>query len=538
MRSTANTPNCLHLCGAGRFLAVAAVLLSLLGGFANAAAAQPLWLEQGRPTEKARQAVATLESAADDALAPGDYDAGTLSLALASASQGPGLDAQAAARLDGALTSALLRYLHDLHCGRMDPREIYSGSALPAPCRFDAAGFLGSALSAPQLADALHAAAPSIPVYARLRTELARYRELSTHPAWSSPLPAVPANKLEPGGAWSGLPLLAARLAALGDLPESTPVPKRYDDTLQQGVMAFQRRHDLVPDGVVGKATLAQLATTPGERAAQIGLAMERLRWTPVRDFERMIVVNLPEFVLRAYEVRDGRVTMRLAMNVIVGKALDTQTPLLQEWMRFIEFSPYWNVPPSIARKEIVPRLLRDPAYFDQQGFEFVGNGGQVVRTLSPDALEAVGQGRMRIRQRPGPRNALGDIKFVFPNNSNIYLHHTPAPALFRRERRDLSHGCIRVEDPVALARFVLQDAPEWNEERIRTAMARGQSTTFKLAEPLVVLIAYSTTVVKDAKVHFLADIYGHDRLLRDALRRKSLERAQHRGTGAGSAAQ
>jgi murein L,D-transpeptidase YcbB/YkuD len=193
--------------------------------------------------------------------------------------------------------------------------------------------------------------------------------------------------------------------------------------------------------------------------------------------------------------------------------------------MRYIELSPFWNVPPSIATKETVPRLRRDPGYFDREGFEFVTGDGQVATTLSADLLEAVMRGEARIRQRPGPANALGDIKFVFPNNESIYLHHTPSTQLFARERRDFSHGCIRVEDPVALARFVLRDEPEWTEERIREAMAQGTSRTIRLAQPLPVLVAYATALVKNGRPHFFADLYGHDRKLAQALKQRPASR-------------
>ena len=235
-----------------------------------------------------------------------------------------------------------------------------------------------------------------------------------------------------------------------------------------------------------------------------------------------MIVVNVPEFVLRAYAWRDGAMDERAQMKVIVGKALDTRTPIFSEDMRFIEFSPFWNVPPSIAQAETVPKLKREPAYFDEQGFEFVAGDGRVLKNLSNDNLDALLRGQLRIRQRPGPKNALGDIKFVFPNNDNIYLHHTPAPQLFARPRRDFSHGCIRVEAPVALAKFVLDTQPEWDEARIREAMAKGTSTTLRLREPLPVVIAYSTVVAKaDGRVFFFPDIYGHDALLDEALKRR-----------------
>jgi murein L,D-transpeptidase YcbB/YkuD len=226
--------------------------------------------------------------------------------------------------------------------------------------------------------------------------------------------------------------------------------------------------------------------------------------------------------MLHAYEYVDGKLDIKLEMKVIVGKALDTRTPLFREDMRYIEFSPYWNVPPSIARSEVVPRLRRDPGYFTRQGFEFV-SGNQAITALTPDNLDAVVNGQMRIRQRPGPQNALGDIKFVFPNNQNIYLHHTPTPQLFQRDRRDFSHGCIRVEAPVELAKFVLQDMPDWTEDRIRQAMSKGKSNTVALKQPLPVVLAYGTAIARaDGRVYFLPDIYGQDKLLEQALRQRA----------------
>jgi len=484
------------------------------------------FVDAGRPTPAAWQATEVLADAEAEGLRPQDYDAMPLARAVAAAAQGPALDGAQSARLDAALTTALHRYLADLHTGRVDPRQIQADFTASPPQPFDPDAALQAALAAPRLADALRAAAPRVPLYAGLRTALAQYRALADHPAWAAPLPPLPNNrKLEPGQAWAGLPQLAQRLVALGELPEGTQPAPVYDEVLQGGVQAFQQRHALAADGVVGKGTLAQLEVAPAQRARQITLAMEHLRWTPLQQAPRMVVVNLPEFVLRAYEVRDGAPAVSLSMKVIVGKSLKTHTPLFDEPMRFIEFSPYWNVPPSIAREETVPRLRRDSAYFTQQGFEFVDGSGQAAATLSDEHLNAVLGGQMRLRQRPGPRNALGDIKFVFPNHDNIYLHHTPSPQLFARERRDFSHGCIRVEDPVALARFVLQDDPAWTPERIREAMGRGQSRTVRLPRPVPVVLAYSTTVVKDGRPYFFADLYGLDLRLEQALRRNALAR-------------
>lgn len=502
----------------------ATLLVLWLGISAPVVGAAP-WLVDGRPAPAAHQAVELLTAAATEGLQPEDYHAASLAQAVAHAVNGPALDTHAAQRLEDALTVALQRYLGDLRSGRIDPHQIQQNYTPPTPPRIDSVTALQEALAAPTLADAARATAPQVPLYASLRNELTRYRALGSSAAWVTPLPALPGRKLEPGQTWAGLAQLTQRLVVLGDLSADEQTPAIYDEALQNGVKAFQERHALATDGVIGKGTLDALAISPAARARQIELAMERLRWTPLLRGPRMIVVNIPEFVLRAYEVQGGRVSLQLAMKVIVGKALDTRTPLFDEDMRFIEFSPYWNIPPSIARSETIPRLRRDPGYFQQQGMEFVGANGQVHTALSADHLDAVLRGQMRIRQRPGPKNALGDIKFVFPNNSNIYLHHTPAPLLFQRDRRDFSHGCIRVEDPVALAQFVLRNDPAWPESRIREAMTRGQSATLRLAEPLPVVIAYSTAIVKQGKAHFFADLYGQDKLLDRALRQKSEQR-------------
>lgn len=489
---------------------------------ATAVAANPaLWFDAARPSAEARQAVALLAAAADDGLDPQDYSAAELRGAIDGAATGAALEAPDARRLDDALTAAMLRYLSDLHYGRIDPRRLHPNYALPPRDRFDARAVLAEALAGRRLADAVRAAAPQLPLYGHLRAALAGLRELGDHPAWSAALPLPAGRKLEPGQLYAGLAQLTQRLQALGDLAAGAAGGSRYEGALVEAVRTFQSRHGLAVDGIVGPATLAQLNVAPAQRVRQIELTLERLRWTPLLSAPRMIVVNIPEFVLRAYETHGHRVDVKAEMKIIVGRALDTRTPLFSEDMRFIEFSPYWNIPRSIASQETVPRLRRDPAFFDDQGFEFVGRDGRVSTGLTGALLDAVLHGEQRIRQRPGPKNALGDIKFIFPNNAHIFLHHTPATQLFARDRRDFSHGCIRVEDPVALARFVLEDEAGWTDERIREAMAQGRSSTLRLRQPLPVLIAYGTSLVKQGRIHFFADIYGHDRLLDDALRRQ-----------------
>jgi murein L,D-transpeptidase YcbB/YkuD len=488
-----------------------------------ALAAEPdTWLSGGRPSPLADQALALLGQAASHGLDAHDYDVQRLGAALAAAHEQP-LSGTGSAALAQALEHALLRYLSHLHHGRVDPRQIHHDFDIARRPPFDADALLRQAVAAGRLSDAVAAAVPPLPQYDRLRAALARLRALGAHAAWGSPLRPLPA----------GRPSWLQRLRALGDLvDEPTPdtplavpadVPADVpDEVLAAAVKRFQARHGLEPDGVAGPATRGQLAVPPAARVRQVELALERLRWTPLMQGPRMIVVNIPEFRLRAYEVVDGRILVRQDMRVVVGRALRHRTPLFDQDMRSIEFSPYWNVPPSIARDELVPRLRHDPAHLAREDFEFVGPGGTVDRTVTAERLRSVLAGAWRIRQRPGEHNALGGIKFVFPNRDAIYLHHTPATRLFTQARRDFSHGCIRVEDPVALAGFVLQGMPGWDPSRIRTAMASSHAWTLRLEQPVPVLIAYGTALVKDGRTHFFDDIYGHDRTLDAALRRAS----------------
>lgn len=551
-------PSALSFLSASAAPAASAAFLPLPASSATVASALPVdpatqiapWLDRGRPTPLARATLALLADAGSHGLQPQDYLAAPgqwLPLGLARAEAAPLHDPAEAMRWSRALAAALQRYLSDLHGGRVDPRRVHHGFEPPARGPFDAAAVVREVLQAPsalavaRLGEAAAAAASPLPVYQALRRALAAMLPLEGHAAWAQPLPPLPrpapgrgpattVRKLEHGAVWIGTALMAERLRLLGDLAPAAAVPSLigpppadtaapYEGELVAAVQRFQARHGLAPDGVVGAATLAALAVPPAQRRRQIELSLERLRWTPLLGGDRRIVVNVPEFVLRAYEVEGGRIRLRETMKVIVGRARNTRTPLFAQDMQFIEFAPYWNVPPSIARGELVPRLRRDPGHFEREGYEFVGPGGRVVTALDPELLDAVPGGGWRIRQRPGPRNALGDIKFVFPNSDNIFLHHTPAVALFEREQRDFSHGCIRVEAPVALAQWVLEGEPEWDETRIRAAMATASSRTIRLRRPVPVVIAYATALVIEGELRFFPDLYGYDRLLDAALR-------------------
>jgi murein L,D-transpeptidase YcbB/YkuD len=311
-------------------------------------------------------------------------------------------------------------------------------------------------------------------------------------------------------------------LRLLGDLPQDAAANvdvHKYDASLLGAVKHFQTRHGLTADGKLSAETIRELNVPLSDRVVQLVDALERWRWLPAQFPQPPIVVNIPEFVLRAFSA-DRKVA--LSMNVVVGKAVRTQTPVFAEDMKYIVFRPYWNVPPGIMRGEIVPAIVKDRNYIGRKGFEVTDSSGRVITsgTVSDDVLAQLRAGRLMVRQKPGPTNALGLVKFIFPNENNVYLHSTPASQLFSRSRRDFSHGCVRVEKPAELAALLLRNQPPWTLERAQTAMQSGRDNQqVNLTTPVPVLILYVTAVVEpDNSVHFFSDIYGHDKTLNAAL--------------------
>jgi murein L,D-transpeptidase YcbB/YkuD len=334
-----------------------------------------------------------------------------------------------------------------------------------------------------------------------------------------------PGSAVHPGQRYLELTRLHRRLLALGDVLADAPAPTEgapYEGVLVDGVRRFQVRHGLQPDGVIGTATQAALRVPLTWRVRQIELALERLRWLPHLGEQRFLAVNIPMFRMWAWDEISATGAPSLETDVIVGRALNTQTPIFVEEMRDVIFRPYWNVPRSILRHEILPAIARDPGYLQRHDMEIVSgeSDGAAIVAVTADNIARLRAGRLRVRQRPGPKNSLGLVKFVFPNDSNVYLHGTPAPELFSRARRDFSHGCVRVEDPVALAEWALQGQPEWTRERILSAMNANTSRRVPLTQPITVILFYITAVVMpdDESIHFADDIYGHDARLDRAL--------------------
>jgi L,D-transpeptidase YcbB len=456
---------------------------------------RPLWLGNGKPTRQAAEILNTLSAADQRGLSPEDYDAARLRAEAERFDSATPPPADAGA-FDTALTVCVLRYVSDAHLGRVPPRAV--GFALEAERPFDPVAFVSQLPAAEAPAQLLATLDPPFALFGRLMTALAHWRDLAAR----TDFPQVPnLPKLHPGESHPGVGPLREFLRAIGDLPSAARTPKNarvYDPNLVKAVKRFQERQGLGADGVIGEATLSELQIPPAGRVRQIELALERLRWLPPPEDEAFVVVNLPEFQLRGYY--RGNTSPTLQLRAVVGSAsLRHETPVLHASMQYLVFRPYWDVPPTIAQKEILPDSKRDPAYFSKHHYEF-HNG--------------------RIRQRPGDENALGLLKFVFPNPFHVYMHDTPTKRLFAKSRRDFSHGCIRVSDAAALAEFVLRGQGKWDREGIDTSMKSGRNNRrVYLERPVGVYLLYSTVVVdEDGTTHFFEDIYGHDAQLEAAL--------------------
>jgi len=366
--------------------------------------------------------------------------------------------------------------------------------------RLDVVDLLNRALDSGDVAEALKSVLPRHAQYAALKRELTRYREIAAQGGW----PKVPGSAaLKKGTRSPETAALRARLAAEGDLAQAGG--DVFDGTVEEALKRFEKRYGLNEDGAFGPDDRAAMNVPVEDRAAQLELNLERWRWLPEDLGERYIVVNVPTFQLEAIE--QGKVV--LAMRVVAGKADETPTPIFSDEMTEVVFSPYWNVPTSILRKETIPAVLRDPDYLYRNDLEVV-RAGQVVSPSSVDWSDP--DLRIQIRQRPGAKNSLGLVKFLFPNKFDVYLHDTPADSLFGRVERDFSHGCVRVEKPVELAQWVLRDQPEWTPEKIQAAMHAGQERHVALKHRIPVYIVYATAWVDEAgRLNFREDLYGHD---------------------------
>ncbi|MEZ5533293.1 MAG: L,D-transpeptidase family protein [Steroidobacteraceae bacterium] len=481
-----------------------------LAGEAPIAGAHALrWFDGAGLTAPALDLLAAMDSARDWGLDPHSYGAAQI-LAESRATDA----AQFRAKIDESLSAAAQKFISHLHFGRIDPRS--AGFDMPDRGReFDPEAVLARLATTRDTRAVLSSIEPPFRHYALLKAQLGRYRALAADHG-RMPLPALGAHSIAPGDPYPGAPALRSLLVALGDLPaaqQASAGDHTLDPPLVEALRRFQFRHGLAQDGVLGRQTYAALTVPLQSRIRQIELTLERWRWLPVLNAPT-IIVNIPQFRLFAFASASDQESQMLTMDVIVGQTYPrTRTPAFAADLKYVEFRPYWDVPTSIMSREQLPRIRSRPDYLVSQNLEIVGRDGTV--TQHPDArqIAALAAGEARLRQRPGPRNALGLVKFVLPNAYNVLLHDTPANELFKTARRAFSHGCIRVSDPATLAQFVLRQASgEWPREKIVATMQGTGTVRVDLKQWVRVLIVYGTAVATEqGAIYFFDDIYGND---------------------------
>jgi murein L,D-transpeptidase YcbB/YkuD len=471
---------------------------------------EPVWIKNDQPTSQATQWIEALETSRLKGLNPSDYSAESLATQSKSLK---GASAAAQASFDASLTLATMRYISDLRIGRINPKHLKFGIDVQSK-KYNLPEFIAQqVVNAANVQSVLDQVEPPYAGYRRIEVMLKQYLGLAA----KGDGPKIPGGPkaIAPGDSYAGTAPLAERLRLLGDLPEGGTFDS-YNGALVDGVKHFQARHGLATDGKLDANTLRELNTPLSERVQQIDDALERWRWMPIEFQQPPVLVNIPEFRLRAYS-EDHQ--LALSMNVVVGKAAPTQTPVFTGDISFIVFRPYWNVPPGILRRSVIPGIKKSSGYIARERMEVTDSSGRSV-AASDDLVAGLSSGKYFIRQKPGPDNALGLIKFMFPNSHSVYLHSTPSTELFARSRRDFSSGCIRLEKPAELAAFLLRNQPDgqqpWTVARVQAAMDSGKDNRqVNLAVKVPVLILYVTAVAEeDGTIHFFDDIYGHDRRL------------------------
>jgi len=472
-----------------------------------------LWTKDGQPTPQTLAVIALFEKADDKGINSVDYDGTRWRQRLALF---PTHDQATLGRFDLAVSITLMRYISDLHIGRINPHNVRFDLDIETK-KYYLPKLLTDIAAAPDPNVILATVEPPYAEYRRLQAALAEYRRMAID---AKNEPRLPAAKVKPGDAYDAIARLVKVLHRTGDLPAATQ-PRNlttYDEPLVTAVKHFQTRHNLEPDGILSARTFAALNVPLARRVRQLQLALERWRWAPSEFAHPPIVVNIPEFRLNAWDDTIGHIG--LTMRVVVGQTVSHQTPVFAGDMQTVVFRPYWNVPPTIQGAELLPKIAKDSGYLARNNYELVDEEGNPAGTKADkETLAKLRSGDMRVRQKPGASNALGLVKFVFPNQNNIYLHSTPSQELFSRTRRDFSHGCIRVEEPAKLAAWALRDQPEWTPERIKEAMQTGDSQGVTVKTPIPIMIIYTTAVAhEDGSVSFYDDIYGHDATLENAL--------------------
>ncbi len=478
--------------------------LSAISVFYAAKDFKAIWLLNNQPIAKAKDLVEAINRAEEDGLHPGDYDALALYQKLGAGNESTLAD------LEVHLSTSLVSIAQHMNAGRVDPSAVNRETVI-YPASLSAEEILRKADRTRSIKAFIRLLAPHTPRYERMRVALAHYRQMAKNGDW----PVIPEGEvLKPGMEDPRIPLLQQRLAISGDLPNSlTGTGVLYDAPLVESVKRFQWRHGLAQDGVIGPNTLAQINVPIEARIKALELNIERRRWMQNDYGPHYVFANLADQVVKV--VKNGKTVH--AELIQVGQPYH-RTPVFTDEMEYLEFNPYWNVPKSIAVNELLPNLKANPNHYSSQGFEVLKNGQVVSASSVPWHSFSKANFPVRLRQGPGKKNALGRVKFMFPNNFNVYMHDTPSKKNFQRASRFFSHGCLRLQDPLKMAEVLLGEQG-WDRSKIDATVTSGKRTVVKLDQTIPVHIAYLTAWAnKDGSVHFRKDVYERDPILEAAL--------------------
>jgi murein L,D-transpeptidase YcbB/YkuD len=479
------------------------------------------WIRDGEPTTQALDLIKILQEADRKGLLAEDYDALRWADRLASLKDQHQDDQ---ARFDVALTVCMMRYISDLHIGRINPENLGFEFDVSHK-KLDLPHFVRERLvDGSDLRSELAAIEPPFAIYQRLLAALLHYMELEKSGDREKVLDV---GGVSPGGQYAGIAGLASRLRLLGDLPDSVTIPpdsKVYEQPLVDAVKHFQERLGMRPTGDLDYKTVVAMNVPLSDRIEQMQLGLERLRWLPYQFKQPPIVINVPEFRLYAFNEKNE---VGLTMRVNVGEDYNHQTPMFRGNIQYLVFRPYWTPTPNILKKEIIPDIEKNPSLADLN-LELVSGSGKVIKSgdVTAAMLQQVRSGKLTVRQPPGPENGMGLVKFMFPNQHDVYIHDTPASLDMFSEategeegelQRVASHGCIHLQYPDKFAAFLLRNTPGWDLDRVEKAMHDGKDNLqVNLAPPVPVLIFYLTAVVEEnGDIHFFHDIYDHDRTLK-----------------------
>jgi murein L,D-transpeptidase YcbB/YkuD len=461
----------------------------------------PLW-QNPRSIEQLLAAIRTSEL---DGLDPSDYNLHTLESLLQQRQNGVADNVQTG-ELDLLLTDSLVRLGYHLGFGKVDPEALDPDWNMTRYIEdMDALVRQADAIDTGNVDVLLQSLRPQLPTYARLQAALAEYRELQAHGGWE---PVAPGETLKPGMSGERVAALRRRLLVTGDMSADSSDPKVFDASLEAGVRNFQLRHGLEDDGIVGKSTLAALNVPVEERIDQIRANLERARWVLHDLPDTYILVDIAGF--RVTYTRDGEIVWQARAQV--GRPY-RKTPVFRANMTYLEVNPTWTVPPTILREDVLPAIKRDPAYLAERNMQVIDYDGNPVDPAGIEWQRYTGRNfPYLIRQGAGPENALGRIKFMFPNKHIVYLHDTPSKSLFGKTTRAFSSGCIRIEHPYDLAGLLLEGDPDWDREKVIAEVDSLKTRTISLKQPVSVILLYWTVgFTPDGRVIFKQDIYQRD---------------------------